>query len=87
MKEGLLWYDDHPDRSLEDAVTRAAQQYQQKHGRWPNTCHVNPADQDGPTFVVMGEHSVKVLPAINCLRSHYWIGEAETPKDNEDESK
>jgi hypothetical protein len=80
MKQGLLWFDDNTHRTLEDKVTRAAHHYQQKHGRWPNTCYVNPADHNGVSAVTIGAHSVKVLPAVNCLRSHYWIGEAEAKK-------
>ena len=85
MKQGLLWYDGNPNRTLVGKVTRAAHHYHQKCGSWPNTCYVNPADYDGLGTVTIGEHAIKILSAINCLRYHYWLGEAETQQDNEDE--
>jgi hypothetical protein len=82
MKEGLLWYDGHPACCLEDRVTRAAHRYHQKHDRWPNTCYVNPADHNGVAAVTIGTRVIRVLPAANCLRSHYWIGETEIQHSN-----
>jgi hypothetical protein len=71
MKEGLLWFDDHPGRDLIDKVGRAAERYRLKFGRSPNVCYVN------PTMVNSEEAkagSLLVLAARTVLPNHFWVG-------------
>ncbi len=71
MKEGLLWFDDHADRSLIDKVGRAAERYRLKFGHLPNVCYVHPT-------MVSGEEakagSLLVLAARTVLPNHFWVG-------------
>lgn len=84
MEIGLLWYDDDPHRGLEDKVERAAQRYREKYGRWPNTCFVHaPAvahQATEGTQMMCGskgpQKQVRLIPAPNILRHHYWVGES-----------
>jgi hypothetical protein len=83
MKTGLLWYDGDPKRPLEDKISRAAERYRQKYGRWPNTCYVHPQNvdgvgQDGSSLAVRLQEPqtcVRVLSAPNILLHHFWLGE------------
>jgi len=73
MKQGLLWFDNDPRRSLEEKITQAAERYTQKFGQQPNTCYVNPQ-------MVLGKgkrkvvKKVRVVTAQNILLYHFWLG-------------
>lgn len=80
MEVGLLWYDADPRRSLADKVGRAAQRYQEKYGRWPNTCFVHPQAVEGEAQKLTCQANgarleVQVVPAPTTLLHHLWIGE------------
>ena len=47
MREGLLWYDNDPKKALTIKVAAAAQAYQRKFGRRPDTCYVAPVTMSG----------------------------------------
>jgi hypothetical protein len=82
MHIGLLWYDGDPHLGLEDKIGRAAERYREKYGRWPDTCMVNPqamAGQPGEELQVScqvrgSKGKVRVVPASNILRHHFWLG-------------
>ncbi len=38
MKQGLLWFDNEPKRSLQEKIARATERYVQKFGQQPNIC-------------------------------------------------
>lgn len=71
MKEGLLWYDDDPERALAEKIARAAQHYRQKFGAAPDTCYVHPSALSGKTQQV-GKLRIAALPSV--LRYHFWLG-------------
>jgi hypothetical protein len=73
MREGLLWFDDDPKRSLTEKVVGAATRYRDKFGRVPNCCCVHPSMVDGEQHV----GRVKIAPLGSVLRHHFWIGEEE----------
>ena len=67
MTEGLLWYDADGKRPTGQKIDDAARRYQERFGRAPNCCHVNPAE--------LVEHtSVQVVANPRVLRHHYWVG-------------
>jgi len=77
MQEGLLWFDADPKRSLAEKVKRAADRYRYKFGRRPNLCYINPATLgDGPVEC----HGVRLVPATNVLKHHFWIGVEDSEK-------
>ena len=47
MEVGLLWFDDDPQRRLEEKVLRAAMHYERKYGQPPNLCFVHPSVFNG----------------------------------------
>jgi len=71
MKEGLLWFDNDPNRKLGEKINRAVTRYQAKFGRRPTTCYVNYADFDGQSDEIQG---VRLLPVSDVRRHHFWIG-------------
>ena len=80
MQEGLLWYDDDPQRSLAEKVGRAVRRFEQKFGARPNVCYVHPSafGTEGKRLKVNG---VVVAAKISVLRHHFWVGCADpTPE-------
>jgi hypothetical protein len=75
MQEGLLWFDADPKRELAEKVARAADRYHFKFGRRPNLCYVNPSVLDRGSTVLGG---IRLLPAHNVLKHHFWIGVEES---------
>ena len=70
MKEGLLWFDDNPSRTLAEKIASAARRYRQKFGATPNVCFVHPSAADGECEV----GGVTVAPLRSVLRHHFWVG-------------
>lgn len=70
MREGLLWYDNDARKPLSAKVMEAAQAYQRKFGRRPDTCHVAPESLvgDAPTL------SLKLVPSPLVRPHHFWVG-------------
>jgi len=71
METGLLWFDDDPQRELEEKIKRAARHYQQKFGQPPNICYVHPSLLDGASRQV---DKLEVAPLSSVLRHHFWVG-------------
>ncbi|MCA9953469.1 MAG: hypothetical protein H6657_18900 [Ardenticatenaceae bacterium] len=70
MNVGMLWLDDDRSRSLEEKVSRAVEYYQEKYGRFPDTCLVNTTMLKDETKV----GKVNVQPIANILPHHFWLG-------------
>ncbi len=70
MDIGMLWYDDSPT-ALKDRVERAADYYNEKHGRQPNLCFVHPdmlkTEEDKAKGVV-------IRKGKGVMPGHFWIG-------------
>jgi hypothetical protein len=84
VREGLLWLDADPKRDLADKVARAADRYHKKFGHQPDLCFVNPSmlsNGSGPRPAHrdwLELNGVRLLPADNVLKHHFWIGVEET---------
>lgn len=70
MREGMLWFDNDPQRDLAQKVGRAADYYQRKHGRPANRCYVHPGTIEEPMTV----DGVEVAGLPSVLRHHFWVG-------------
>lgn len=71
MKEGLMWFDNDPDRNLSDKIRQAAVRYQAKFGQKPTACYLNEVDFEGQSDSCNG---IRLLPSRSVLRHHLWIG-------------
>lgn len=71
MKSGWMWFDDDPERSLEDKVLRAAEAYEKKHGTSPTMCCVHPSALNGNGKVKVGQ--IEIRPLQSVLRFHFWL--------------
>ena len=74
LKTGLLWFDDDPQKRLEEKVLEVAACYERKHGRRPNLCLVHPSAIDGHEPHVTG---ITIRPDRSVLLHHLWIGTGE----------
>lgn len=78
MKTGMLWFDDDPQKELEDKVLQAAAHYERKYGQLPNLCFVHPSALNGngkQRVKRVGE--VEIRPARSVLIHHFWLGVSE----------
>jgi hypothetical protein len=75
MQEGLLWLDVDAKRSLDQKVARAAARYKEKFGRRPNMCYVHASALANGSVELDG---VRIVPADNVLKHHFWIGVVES---------
>ncbi len=85
MDIGMLWYDDSPT-GLKDRVERAADYYNEKHGRQPNLCFVHPdmlKTEEGKARGVVIRKGKGVMPG------HFWIGvdESQVKKNGNGKAK
>ena len=71
MRTGLLWYDDDPERSLEEKVRQAAQRYCQKFGTPPDVCYVHPSVLGDEQ--VQGVDGIRVATLPHVLRYHFLV--------------
>lgn len=72
MKVGLLWFDGDLNICLETRITRAAMYYNNKYGRYPNLCIINPATAgEIPPRSVTGL-DVQLSPTVQP--DHFWLG-------------
>jgi len=70
MKEGLLWLDADPKRSLRDKIIRADASYRRKFGVVPDLCFCNAGQLEKPMTV----GRLRVLPAHNVQPYCFWVG-------------
>lgn len=70
MNVGMLWLDDDKRTTFEEKIVQAADYYQQKFGRAPDTCLVNIGMLKGEQRV----GSILVYPVRTVLPNHFWIG-------------
>ena len=86
MREGLLWYDNDAKKSLTDKVAEAAQAYQRKFGRLPDTCYLAPnalgretprvglRPAESPGGDRSGEAGLRLVPSPLVRPHHFWVG-------------
>lgn len=83
MNIGMLWwFDERPDRTLDQKVIEAALYFRRKYGKAPTICLVNPAvvDQKGICVDAPEQIQVTVKPWKSVLPSHMWIGVDDMPE-------
>ena len=71
MNEGMLWFDNSPNRELVDKVNRAAKYYQAKFRQKPTVCYLNAEVFDAKLEAVNG---VNLKPASNIRPNYFWLG-------------
>ncbi len=70
MKQGWLWYDNDPKKTLEAKLAEAAQRYKLKFGIEPSVCYINPA-QLGSKEAAKGK--VKLISASAVSPNYLWL--------------
>lgn len=70
MKQGFVWYDNDPKKSLELKLREAALRYRAKYGSEPTVCYVNPAHLTAKETLVA---KVRVVEAASLLPNHLWF--------------
>ncbi len=70
MKQGLVWYDNDPKKSLDDKVMEAASRYKEKFGVEPNVCYIHPSHLDDKRATIA---KMRVVQAAQVLPNHLWL--------------
>lgn len=71
MRSGALYFDNNPDRALEDKVRGAAKQYKDAYGSDPDVCYVHPFLL---LFEIRVDDQIDVLVTNSVLPNHFFIG-------------
>jgi hypothetical protein len=71
MQEGLLWFDNDPQRKMADKIKQAAKRYQSRLHCKPTVCYLNSEEFDTSLNQVDGIH---LKPARNIRPHYFWIG-------------
>ena len=71
MTTGMLWFDNDPQRKINEKINQAAKYYQQKYGSRPNLCFVHPKLQE-TSFE--NEFELEVQFNVTISPDHIWIG-------------
>lgn len=83
MNVGMLWYDAQTKDDLSARINHASAYYQEKYGRKPNLCFLNPVtaglDPGADTTRDKGidlttSRGVRVELSAIVLPDHFWIG-------------
>jgi hypothetical protein len=78
VKTGLLWFDDDPQKRLEEKVQRAVMHYERKYGCSPTLCFVHPSAFDGNgRREVKKTGGVEIRSGHSILMNHFWLGVAD----------
>ncbi len=72
MNVGMLWYEKDHKEDLGASIRRAAAYYENKYGRKPNTCFLNPETANGDLPRQVGRVTIKTSPSV--LAHHFWLG-------------
>ena len=72
MEIGLLWYDD-TQMEFATKVQQVVERYEEKFGKAPNRCYVNPASMPGEAKK-LSLNGLKVLASPTILPDHFWVG-------------
>lgn len=85
MHIGMLWFDE-TNKPLTEKIKRAAQYYEKKYGRAPDTCLVYPN-------ILTKDQKLEEIPGLTVrayravLPGHLWIGISEEPTVQTPESE
>jgi hypothetical protein len=77
MDIGMLWFDNDNQTGLEIKVKRAVSYYQEKYGKKPNLCFVNPcmiATNGNGHPASQKSSEVEIRESNAMLPNHFWIG-------------
>lgn len=79
MKIGMLWLLPKTQKTFRDKIVEAGEHYFRKHGKYPNTCFLNPKDMSqagGTANISIGTGStvIDLRPLRSILPNHLWIG-------------
>jgi hypothetical protein len=70
MKQGFLWFDNDPKKTMESKLAEAMNRYKTKFGAAPTVCYVNPSDVDAS---LQNHGKVKLVGTIAVLPHHLWL--------------
>jgi hypothetical protein len=71
MTNGMIWFDNDPQRQIGDKIRLAVQFYQQKYGRVPTVCSLNPQFEG---LIQSGDRSLNYEFNGELSPDHIWIG-------------
>lgn len=71
MHEGLLWFDNTPNRDLGEKIRQAAARYKLRLRREPTVCYINAGEFSTELASVNG---IEIKPAPYIRPHHFWLG-------------
>lgn len=80
---GLMWFDNDPDRTIEEKIRTAAAFYLAKSGVSPDRCFVN-ADQLGDETVAID--GVEIDGVRWIMKNNFYVGKEKESENGRDKS-
>ena len=74
MEVGMLWFSTDKSSDLFSEINAAARYYQNKYGRSPNLCFVNPGSMEKINGQQNTATAIAIRPDKKVLPGHLWIG-------------
>jgi len=72
--QGLLWFDDTPNRPTAEIVARAAARYETKYSAQPSAVYIHPSSAPDQTEIQIAPgKTVRVIQRTSILQHHFWI--------------
>lgn len=81
---GQLYFDDTPNRTLEQKIVLASGSYVAKFGSAPDVCYVHPGEMDGKQEILI--LSILVRPCAHVMPNYLWMGWLENEGQKEPSS-
>lgn len=72
MKFGRLWCDSDSNKTLEQKITDAVNNYYEKQEVYPNAAYVHPSMLKDTNLTIVG--NVAVYPAEHVQPNNVWVG-------------
>ena len=78
MNIGMLWYDNDPQKGIEDKVDQAATYYQEKYGKEPDLCFVHSSMKNKAPSQA---GTVEIRSSGTVMPNYFWIGVNQPPAE------
>lgn len=71
MATGMIWFDNDPQKNINEKIQMAIRYYQNKFGSQPTICYLNPKLQDK---FIENEPDIEFDYNLNLSPDHIWVG-------------
>jgi hypothetical protein len=71
MTTGMIWFDNDPQKNINEKIRNAIKYYQNKFGSQPTICYINPKLQEK---FLESEQEIEISFNNNLSPDYIWVG-------------